>query len=160
MNAPQLFCWDGEAMRPAPRFAKACDDAFVVGEVYRMEVQEQRSLVSHRHYFATLNDIFMSLPEGTDERIASVEHLRKFALIRCGYRDERTFVCASKAEAQQLAVFIQPMDEFAIVAVTEACVTVWTAKSQSMKAMGKVEFAASKEAVLAYCARLLEREAA
>jgi hypothetical protein len=161
MNAaPVLFRWSGEAMEPLSRFAKACDDVFTVGEVYRMEVQEQRSIVSHNHYFATLQDIFLSLPEGTDERIASAEHLRKFALIRCGYRDERTIVCANKAEARRIAAFIQPMDEFAIVAVTEATVVVWTAKSQSMKAMGKVEFAKSKDDVLGYCQSLLERDAA
>ena len=160
MNAPVLFRWSGEAMEPLPRFAKACDAAFTVGEVYRMEVQEQRSLISHNHYFAALQDMFLSLPEGVDERIASAEHLRKFALIRCGYRDERTIVCASKAEARRFAAFVQPMDEFAIVAVQEASVIVWTAKSQSMKAMGKDDFQRSKEDVLAYCQSLLEREAA
>lgn len=159
-TAPVLFQWSGEAMEPLPRFAKACDAAFTVGEVYRMEVQEQRSLISHNHYFATLQDMFLNLPEGADERIASVEHLRKFALIRCGYRDERTIVCANKAEARRVAAFVQPMDEYAIVAVTEATVVVWTAKSQSMKAMGKVDFAKSKDDVLAYCQSILEREAA
>lgn len=158
--APTLFRWTGEAMEPLPRFAKACDAAFTVGEVYRMDVQEQRSLISHHHYFATLNDIFLSLPEGTDERIATAEHLRKFALVRCGYRDERTIVCANKAEARRIAAFIQPMDEFAIVAVQEATIVVWTAKSQSMKAMGKAEFQKSKDDVLAYCQGLLERDAA
>lgn len=161
MNAaPVLFRWSGEAMEPLPRFAKACDAAFAVGEVYRMEVQEQRSIISHNHYFATLQDIFLSLPEGTDERIASAEHLRKFALIRCGYRDERTIVCASKAEARRVAAFVQPMDEFAIVAVQEATVVVWTAKSQSLKAMGKADFQKSKDDVLGYCQGILERDAA
>jgi hypothetical protein len=160
MSAPVLFRWSGEAMEPLPRFAKACDAEFTVGEVYRMEVQEQRSLISHNHYFATLQDIFLNLPEGADERIASAEHLRKFALIRCGYRDERTIVCANKAEARRIAAFVQPMDEFAIVAVSEATVVVWTAKSQSLKAMGKVEFTQSKQAVLGYCQGILERDVA
>lgn len=161
MNSqPVLFRWQGEAMEPLPRFAKACDAAFTVGEVYRMEVQEQRSIVSHNHYFATLQEIFLSLPEGADERIKSADHMRKFALIRLGYRDERSILCASKAEARRVAAFIQPMDDFAIVTVHEAMVVVWTAKSQSLKAMGKAAFQQSKDDVLGYCQGILERDAA
>lgn len=160
MSAPVLFQWTGEEMQPLPRFAKACDAEFTVGEVYRMEVQEQRSLISHNHYFATLQEMFLSLPESADERIRSADHLRKFALIRLGYRDEKSFLCASKAEARRMAAFVQPMDDYAIVTVHEAMVVVWTAKSQSMKAMGKADFQKSKDDVLQYCQGILERDAA
>lgn len=160
-SAPMLFTWTDEGVfRPLPRFERACDREFAVGEVYRLEAQEQRSMVSHNHYFAALNDIWASLPEEFGDRIASPEHLRKFALIRKGYRDERSVVCASKAEAKRVAGFIKPMDDFAIVAVDEATVTVYTAKSQSMKAMGKEQFQKSKSDVLDYCLSLLERRAA
>ena len=160
MSAPVLYQWTGEAMSSLPRLAKACDAEFTVGEVYRMEAQEQRSLASHNHYFATLNDIFMSLPEEFGDRIPTAEHMRKWALIRCGYRDERSIACTSKAEAQRIAGFVKPMDDFAIVVVNEATVTVYTAKSQSMKAMCKAVFQQSKDHVLAYCQGLLERRAA
>lgn len=159
-TAPMLFTWDGEAMVPQRRFHNLANATFTVGETYRMEPQEQRSLVSHNHYFATLNEIWLSLPERYENQIASVEHMRKWALIRCGFRDERSIVCASKAEAKRIAAFVKPMDEFAIVVVTEATVTVYTAKSQSMKAMGAKEFQRSKEAVLEYCQGLLEQRAA
>lgn len=158
--APMLFRWDGEAMVAEPRFRKLADAAYTVGEVYRLEVQEQRSLVSHNHYFATLNDIWLSLPEEYGDRIPSAEHMRKFALIRTGYRDERSIVCASKAEAARVAAFLKPMDDFALVVVNEATVTVYTAKSQSHKAMGGKVFQQSKEAVLQYCQGLVERRAA
>lgn len=155
-----LFRWNGEAMEPLPRFHNIVNAAYTVGEVYRMDVHEQRSLVSHNHYFATLEDIFQTLPETADERIKSADHMRKFALIRCGYRDEKSIVCSSKAEARRIAAFVQPMDDYAIVVVQEAMVVVWTAKSQSMKAMGKDQFQKSKEDVLGYCQGLLERVAA
>lgn len=155
-----LFRWDGDAMAVEPRFRKAADAAYTVGEVYRLEVQEQRSLVSHNHYFATLNDIWLSLPEEYGDRIPSTEHMRKFALIRTGYRDERSIVCASKAEAARVAAFMKPMDDFALIVVNEATVTVYTAKSQSHKAMGFKVFQQSKEAVLGYCQGLVERKAA
>ena len=162
-TAPILFRWSGEAMEPLPRFARSCNAEFTVGEVYQMEAREARSIASHNHYFAQLHEIWMSLPERFGDRIPSVEHMRRWALIRTGYRDERSIVCASKAEAQRVAAFVKPVDDFAIIVVNESTVSIYTAKSQSMKAMGKQVFAASKDAVLDYCHGLLaptEREVA
>lgn len=155
-----IFEWNGEAMVPLRRFHNVANAEFTVGERYRMEAQEQRSLISHNHYFATLQNIWESLPENFGDRIPSVEHMRKWALIRCGYRDERSIVCASKAEAERVAAFVKPMDDFAIVIAQEATVIVYTAKSQSMKAMGAKDFQRSKEVVLDYCNGMLERRAA
>jgi hypothetical protein len=157
--APIIFEWDGEAMVPLSRFRNIADREFTVGERYRMEAQEQRSIISHNHYFATLQNIWESLPERYDNAIPSAEHMRKWALIRTGYRDERSIVCASKAEAKRVAAFVKPMDDFAIVVVNEATVSVYTAKSQSMKAMGAKDFQQSKERVLEYCQAMLEPDA-
>lgn len=82
------------------------------------------------------------------------EHLRKYALIRTGHRDERTIVCASKAEARRVAAFVKPLDEFALVLVNEASVSVYTAKSQSLRAMGKTAFQQSKDDVLGFLAQI------
>lgn len=154
MSAPPLqFQWDGEAM--VPKVPRLADAHFVVGEVYTLEERQTRSLQTHNHYFASLTEAWTNLPEEAAERFPTVDHLRKFALIRSGFRDERTFVCASKAEAQRLAAFIKPIDEFALIVSHEATVTVYTAKSQSMRAMGKSDFQKSKEAVLDYVASLI-----
>lgn len=140
------FVWEGDLMRPlAPKLA---DKHYVVGEKYRLVPHEERSASSHAHFFASVAEAWGNLPEHLAERFVSSEHLRKFALIKAGYRDERSIVAASKAEAQRMAAFIKPLDDFAVVAVTEAVVTVYTAKSQSMKAMGKATFQDSKEKVL------------
>ena len=90
-------------MQPLARFRKLCNKQFVVGEVYCMVAQEERSAASHRQYFASLHDAWMNLPEATAEQFPSSEHLRKYALIQAGFRDERSIVCASKAEARRLA---------------------------------------------------------
>ena len=142
-------------MEPLSRFHNVCNDAFTVGEVYRMEVIEERSIVSHRHYFATLHDLWMNLPETAAISFPSDEHFRKHCLIMTGFRDERSFVAASKAEALRLAAFVKPLDEYAIVSVHEATVLVWTAQSQSARAMGKVKFQQSKQAVLDYASELV-----
>jgi len=156
MNAPIIFKWDGEVMAPVNRrFAKACDERFVIGAEYTLEAYEHRSSASHRHYFASIYEAWASMPEGMGDRFATPDHLRKFALIRCGYRDERTIVAASKAEALRLASFIRPMDDFAIVTTEGATVTVWTAKSQNLRSMDKATFYKSKEAVLCYLGSLL-----
>jgi hypothetical protein len=154
-DAPIIYRWSGEAMEPLPRFAKLCDATFVVGEVYRLVEHHERSSVSHRHYFACVHSAWENLPEQWADRLPTSEHLRKYALIRTGYRDERSIVAASKAEAQRIAAFVKPLDDFAVVLVSEAQVTVYTAKSQSVKAMGRTEFQASKVAVLDFCADLI-----
>jgi hypothetical protein len=143
-----LFSWEGDLFRPLKRFQKACDAEFVIGEVYTLEEVKGRSQVSHNHYFAALNNGWMNLPETVAERFPTSEHLRKWCLIKAGFHDQRSIVAASKAEAQRVAAFIKPIDEFAIVVVSECTVTVYTAKSQSKKAMGAADFQKSKSAVL------------
>ncbi len=154
--APLPFRWSGDAMEILPRFAKMADAAFVVGQVYRLEAIEERSAASHRHYFATLNDAWLGLPESYGEQFQSSEALRKFALIKTGYFDSRTLVASSRAEAQRIAAFVKPIgEEFSVVVVKEATVTIYTAKSQSMRSMGKKDFGESKQKVLEFVADLL-----
>lgn len=144
--APVPFEWDGDAMIPTN--ARMADRHYVVGERYRLVPHEDRNANSHRHYFACIHEAWLNLPEPMMERFASSDHLRKHALIKAGYCDERTIACSSKAEAQRVAAFIRPMDEYALVAVREATVIHWTAKSQSVKAMGNKTFQESKTKVL------------
>lgn len=158
---PPLPCtWDGESFVPLNNFAKLADKHFVVGERYALVPHEDRSMASHRFYFASINEAHQNLPEDMAERLPTPKALRKYALIRAGFRDERSIACASKAEAQRVAAFIKPMDEFAIVTVEEATVTVYTAKSQSIRAMGKKVFAESKDAVLRVISEMIGTDAA
>lgn len=138
-----------------PLRPRAADRAYVIGQEYSLEIVEARSGAQHRFYFAAIAEAWRNLPEALSDEYADAETLRKKALIRTGYRDERSIVCASKAEARRMAAFIAPMDRYAIVDAREAVVRVWTAKSQSVRAMGKKEFGESIEAVLAFCAGLI-----
>lgn len=150
---PLQFDWDGEAM--IPRQSRRADQHYVVGETYWLQPYEPRSMRSHAHFFASVNDAWQHLPEHLAERFPTSEHLRKYCLIKAGFADERSVVCSSKAEAQRVAAFVKPLDAYAIVAVSEAVVTIYTAKSQSMRAMGKDDFQRSKEAVFAVIAKLI-----
>lgn len=143
---PLEMLWDGESF--IPKIPRLADKHYVVGETYRLVPHEDRSMRSHRYYFASVNEAWKNLPEHLAERFPTSEHLRKYALIKAGFHDSREHVAASKAEAVRLAAFIRPMDEYAVVVVSEAVVTVYTAKSQSTRAMGKKGFRASADAVL------------
>jgi len=147
--------YDGEAFIPAKGFAKRCDAEFTIGLTYNMEVVEERSAASHRHFFASVNEMWQSLPEHLSERFPTAEALRKYALIRAGFASQRQFVASSKAEAIRLAAFLRPIDEYAIVVVKDCVVIQWTAESQSLKAMGKERFQASKTAVLDTIAEMI-----
>lgn len=150
MNPPLLYRYEGEGtfVAASAHWARKADDAFVVGETYKLSEHHERSDATHGHFFACLTAAWQTLPDHLLEQYPDVETLRKKLLIRCGYADERSIVCASKAEAQRIGAFIRPMDRYAVVIVKEAVVTVYTPKSQSYRAMGRDEFNQSKQAVL------------
>lgn len=156
---PLVYTWEGDCFKPLKRFQRSCDERFVIGMVYTLEEVKGRSQVTHNHYFACLHDGWMNLPEHLAERFPTQEHLRKWCLIKCGYHDQRSIVASSKAEAQRIAAFIKPVDEFAIVVVSECTVTIYTAKSQSKKAMGAKDFQESKSKVLDLIASMIGTDA-
>lgn len=96
------------------------------------------------------------LTEHRAEQFATAEHLRKWCLIKAGFRDESSIPLPSKAVAQRVAAWSKPGDDFAVIVVREATVIRMTAKSQSVKAMGAAEFKRSKDAVLDELAKMLE----
>lgn len=155
MTFPPLRCqWDGDALLPVGPSARVANRELVVGALYDMVEQQQRSPKAHRAYFASLNEAWANLPEDLAEKHPTAEHLRKFALIMTGYHDVRSIVTASRAEAVRVAAFIRPMDAFSVVVTEGASVHVMTAQSQSMRAMGKQKFHESADAVLAYVAEM------
>lgn len=155
MTVPVYMTWDGDNMVPIPQHRKYADKQYVVGQLYPMTVQEERSQASHRQYFAALRDAWLNLPEAIAAEFLNEDHLRKYALIATGYCDKQSFPCASKAEAQRLQAFLAPIDSYAIVSVSGNVVTRWTAHSQSQRAMGKKTFQKSKDDVLNYVSAMV-----
>lgn len=155
-QTPIIFDWTGEAMVPLGRFRKLCDKQFVVGEQYRMEAIEERSMASHRQYFAAIHDAWMNLPENIAEQYPTSEVLRKRALIEAKYYDEEILDCGTKAAALNVAPAIRRRDDFAIIHVRGQFIIIRTAKSQSMRSMGKDVFQKSKQDVLDTIAALID----
>lgn len=155
---PIMFQWtDDGHMVPASQFhARRADEQFCVGDTYSMVQQAQRSPSSHNHFFACIATAHDSLPDELLEVYPTPEHLRKKALIRKGYRNEREYVCASAAAARDLVLTIRDLDDYAIIEARDSVVRIWTAKSQSRAAMpGNGEFQRSKAEVLDFIADLL-----
>lgn len=145
-SPPTMFTWTGDAM--IPRSQRFADRYFVVGETYPMVVHEERSQASHSHYFASIHEAWKNLPEDVAERFPTSDHLRKRALVEAGYYDEDIIDCGSNKVAPNIGAAIRKRDDFAIIFIRDQFVIVRTAKSQSMRAMGKKDFEASKAAVL------------
>lgn len=160
MSLPIAFrCTEG-VMKPVPYYKDEFARTYEEGRMYRLQEVQDRSEASHRHFFASVTEAWRNLPEDMTERFPSAEHLRKWCLIRTGYSHSRSIACDSPEEAQKVAAFVRPFDEFAVVSVGGCVVTVFTAMSQSLAAMGAKEFQASKEKVLDLVASMIRTDRA
>jgi len=150
---PMEYVWHDGALRPLkPRLAAS---RLVEGEVYSLAPHEERSKRSHDHWFVSVEEAFKNLPEDTEGRWLSVEHFRKWVLVRAGWCDELTVACETKAEAERVAALSQKLDGYAVVILRDKVVSIYTAKSQSYAAMKSGEFRAVKERGLKVLADLL-----
>lgn len=151
---PMMF--DGEAFRPLPNFLRAARLHYGAGEVVPLLPHEGRSKRSHDHFFAVVHEAWKNLPESQTERFPEDDALRYHALILTGHCNAVATVCMFKTEAARLAeALMQRSAEYAIVTVNGKVVTRYTAKSQSLKAMGKEAFQKSKDDVLGFLANML-----
>ena len=111
---------------------------------------------SHNHYFVALTELLKNLPEDASDQFPTADHLRKWCLIKAGFHDEVSTVCATHAEAVRWARSLRKIDDYAVVVANDKVVTYYTAKSQSFNAMSKGEFQRSKQAVLDELAKMLD----
>jgi hypothetical protein len=159
MNAPIRLRYEGagEFRVLSNQWAERADKTYVVGEVYPMVDWHDRSQASHNHEFASLAELWSSLPEkfASEPWAQSPEHLRKFALIKCRYCDTQTYACGSRAEAERWARNLRPLDEYSIVTVEGSTVYRFTAQSQSKRAMGAKLFNESKQAIIEFIEDLI-----
>lgn len=149
MPAPIIFTWtDDEVMKPLPRFMALAIREFVVGEIYRLVVHEERTTATHNHEFAWLKTAWENLPEAIADQFPSPEHLRKRGLIEAGFYTEEIVDAGSNAAALRVASMVRKRSEFSLVTVRGGYVSIKDAKSQSRRAMDKKEFQASKTALM------------
>jgi hypothetical protein len=161
MREPYIrYRWNGEGHVPLKRYVARAQARFDEGEVNALLPAYERSKESHDHFFVLGDLAYENLPEIYEGRWANAEHLRKWCLIKAGFRKEFTWVANSPEHAFSAIPFIQQLDEYAVVMADENIVTVYTAKTQKMRksgqdGMGKEEFQASKDAVMREWSKLL-----
>lgn len=155
---PLRYMGEGEFETVSRYHARALDKALVVGEVMTWQQVEERSLQSHRHYFAAVHEAWLNLAETISVEFPSSEHLRKYCLIKAGFCTVTKIACMTNREAVKLITSVSEMDGFAVCEVSGNVATVYRAHSQSMKAMGKAKFQASKTAVLEILSAMIGAE--
>ncbi len=153
---PILMQWTGDSFAPATSYwQRQADEHFVVGQRYRLVEEQERSTATHNHEFAWLQEAWNSLPDELFAQYPNSEVLRKHGLIAKGYCTMVQHVQPTAAEAQRLGAILKPYDAYAVVVVRGNVVTVYTAVSQSKRAMGAKQFQQSKQALMEFVGDLL-----
>lgn len=148
MTSPIFATWEGDCFHPLKRHHNILAATLVIGQTYRLDIDNERSMASHRHEFASLKEAWLMLPENIAQEYASPEHFRKKLLIAEGFYHQRDIVCATNAEAIRWMRELRLRDDYAVYSVNGAVIVERVAKSQSVKAMGKADFQRSKQAIL------------
>lgn len=143
------------AMVPHPRFRPLCDRQYAVGEEYALVVNEEASTASRGHYFASLKEAWMNLPEEIAKQYPSVEYLRKKALVETGHATEHVVICDTETEAKRTANLARALSGYAVIVRSGNVVKIFEAVSQSAQAMNKEKFQKSKDDVLDYVSKLI-----
>ena len=125
------------------------------GDIAAWSKVEVRSAKSHKHYFAAVHDCWLNLPEHLVDEFPNSEFLRKWALIKAGYRKSSKVVCPTNADAARHCAFISEMDGFAVCEIEGRTATAHVAESQSVPAMGRQKFQESKDAVFRVISELI-----
>ncbi len=153
---PLPLRWTGEAFEPAsPGWARRCDALLVAGQTYTLVEHQERSSKTHAHFFASVHELWQSLPEALTAELPSPDHARRRALIMTGHHTQQDVVCASKAETLRLAAMVKSLDEYAVAVIKDNVVKILRAKSQDYRSMDRATFAASKQSVLDYLSDLV-----
>jgi hypothetical protein len=158
------------AMVPLPKYGNLAGRQFVEGEDYTLTPLEERSMASHKQFFAALKSGYDNLPEKVFYRTDAAgkfvldefknrvpkwptpTHYRKWLLIEAGWFTEKVFEEATPAHAKRLAVWIRSdvgeEAEYWRIKITGCVVTIRVAKSQALPAMKNEDFKQSKKDVL------------
>lgn len=149
--------YEGGALRLVTNSPPPLED----GETVTVTIERGRSMASHRHQFAWLNDAWLTLPESLRDMpwAETAETMRKHALIATGYHHTYTLDCGKEAPARRVKEALLAAEAgkhgYALGRVRGPVVTIWTPESQSIRAMGGDRFKASKQAILDWVAAQL-----
>lgn len=158
---PVIMRYEGDGIfkAVAPVMVARCEAAYERGQMYRNEFREDRSGPSHRQYFAMINEFYNQLPEDIASNFQGPDELRAFALIKKGFADHVDVTLGDESLAQRIARLLirlrkRYFKHYAVIIPKGTVVRIYTAQSQSYKAMDRKRFQASKEATLGFLSDL------
>ena len=154
---PLGFIYEGQGnWGPATKWvASRSDGYYQIGTTYVLVEHSMRSTRSHNHYFASLHEMWSTLPEEHSKTYPTPEHLRKKALIATGWATHTDYPCDTSRDAIMLAGILAIKDEYCIVKISSDTVRCFSAMSQDYRSMNKEEFQRSKDDVLGFVSKLL-----
>ena len=158
VSAPLQYLGEGQ-FQATRGHGKRLDKDLVIGEILTWAEVKSRSMASHNHFFAQVEDSWANLPERFALDFPNAETLRKHALIKTGFCTMQRIVWRDNSEAISACTLVSSMGTYAICDVSGSVVTVWKPESQSMKAMGGKRFQESKSAVLDFISTLIDADA-
>lgn len=150
---PLLFKWTNGVMMPMA--SDAAREQYHEGARYRLAVHQPPSTETRGHYFACIKEVFEQLSDDLAAEYPSTEHLRKRAMIKCGFCTHMDIVCADESAAIQAIAALRAIDEFAYIIQRDNVVRVYRAETQKDNVMGKARFQESKQKVLETLASLI-----
>lgn len=93
-----------------------------------------------RMFFASLGEIWDSLPDQLRSIYPSREAFRKAALINAGWCDTDMTVCGSNRAAMEVKALVIKMDAYAVTLIEGAVIKTFRARSIAKKACPKAQF--------------------
>ena len=117
MLQPLPFVWDGKAMLPSERLRALAKRQFTEGATYVLEPHEPVSHKERAYYFASIREAWGNLNADAVARYPDPEALRKWCLIKAGWRKDNYTVCDTNDRATVLAAFLRKLDSYAVVTV-------------------------------------------
>ena len=129
---PLPYVWNGQAMVPEQKFTALARRQFTKDARYVLEPHHPVSHKERGHYFASIREAWGNLSPEAVARYPDPEHLRKWALIKSGWRKENYTVCDSEERADVLAAFLRKLDSLAVVVVEGKVVRTYLARSQKV----------------------------
>lgn len=152
---PITVIYNGVSFMPEGKDVAYCQFMFGAGQVFIIDPEQERDMNSHRHYFAALKEAWKNLPEELERKYPTEDIFRKKLLIETGYFHMDEIICDTARDAATVAAFMAPLDPSTTIVVRGNCIRKFTARSQSIQAMGREEFQKSKWDVLNLAASLI-----
>lgn len=135
---PLMFVWTPDAgplgaMVPYRGHARRIAAHYEPGMGYLLHPAPLGSTPFERGFFAAVNEAWKNLPENKHEEYPTSEHLRKRALIKCGFYNLAEQVFDTEKDAQRAAAIAKGDDEYCVVVASGTCVRKYTAQSMKIR---------------------------